>query len=178
MFNRFFEGAGGPTLEESYELGGYYLLNHSQTPNAKGKTPLIIIGDENFYPILRASEVKKFIGDDLPKDLQSEDIFKALNQKFDAYVLRQEISYSEAQYNMIQKQWESVFGAQRVMRMKNYERLVDCIIGIAGYAANNFNVSEDLLRRRQTPAQVDEVLKVMHPLLAKPKANKKQGGKK
>jgi hypothetical protein len=171
------EGLGGGNLYESYNLGAYYLLNHSETPKITNpvKPVLIIIGDESFYEDTNTSEIKRYIGDDLPKDLRTEDIMKALRNKFDTFVLRPEVgSYNQTQYNQVQKQWESVFGAQRVMRMKNYERLVDCIIGIAGYAANNFDVSEQLLRRRQTPAQVDEVLKVMHPLLAKPRVDRKR----
>jgi hypothetical protein len=164
----FPEGGGGPGIEESYELGAYYLLNHSETPKVPaGRKPLLIIlGDESFYSKIRARDVKNLIGDDLPKDIESKDVMKALAQKFDSYVLRPEISYSESEYAEVQKQWEEVFGQQKVMKMKSYERVVDCMIGICGYASNNFNVSEDLLRRRQTDAQVNQVLETLHPLLA------------
>lgn len=174
------EGRGGGNLKESYDLGAYYLLNHSNTPNVpKGSKPLLIIaGDEGFYDEVRNSWVKKFIGDDLPQNLKTENVMKHLADKFDTYILRPEINYSPSQYAEIQKQWERIFGSQKVLRMKSYERMVDCLIGICGYYSDNFKTSEDLLKRRQTPAQVEEVLTIMHPLLAAGKASKSRKTKK
>lgn len=171
------EGMGGGNLSESYDLGTYYLLNHSKTPNVPKsvKTPLIILGDEGFYPEILAQEVEDFIGDKLPNNLETKEIMKQLKKKFDVYVLRPELSYSESEYAKVQEQWEGVFGAERVLKMKEgYQRVVDCIIGIFGYAANNFENAKELLERRQKPEQVEEVLETLHPLLAsKPKPNKK-----
>ena len=167
------QGGGGSNTMESYDLGAYFLLNHCDVPNApNGAKPLLILaGDEGFYETVRASWVKQFIGDDLPKDLKTADVLSALGKKFEVNVLRPELSYSRSEYDLIQKQWQGVFNPQVVMPMDGYDRLVDCIIGCAGYASNNFNVSEDLLRRRQKPAQVDEVLKTLHPLLSSPRPN-------
>jgi hypothetical protein len=179
VLNIFPEGKGGGNCKESYDLGAYYLLNHSETPAVpkKSKPLLIILGDEGFYENISKSEIKQYIGDDLPKDLKTVDVMKALAQKFDAYIIRPEVSsYGAGQYKEVQEQWEEVFGPQRVLKMDSYDRVVDCMIGICGYASNNFKVSEDLLRRRQTPAQVDEVLKTLHPLLSNDKP--KKGGKK
>jgi len=160
-------GGSGDTFE-SYDLGAYYLLNHANTPKSpKGVKPLlVIIGDEGFYEKIDKEEIKALIGDDLPNDLNTVDVLKKLRDKFDTYVLRPEIHYSQATYSSIQKQWESALGAERILRMDGYSRVVDCIIGLCGYASNNFKVSEELLRRRQTPAQVDEVLKILHPALS------------
>jgi len=172
----FPEGGGGGNLEESYDLGAYYLLNHSDTPNVpKGAKPLLIIaGDEGFYKYVKAPWVKKHIGDDLNGNLETKEVMKKVAKKFDTYILRPEISYDAGIYATIQKQWEEVFGPQRVLRMKDYSRLVDCIIGICGYASDNFKISEELLRRRQTTDQVDEVLRVLHPLAAKSKGSGKK----
>src|SRR3989344_4948981 len=171
------EKLGGGNVKESYDLGAYYLLNHATTPKAqRGIKPLLVIlGDEGFYENTSASEVKDLIGDDLPNDLNTVDVLKKLRDKFDTYVLRPEISnYEPEQYANVHRSWEEIFGSERVLKMDSYERVVDVMIGICGYASNNFKVSEDLLRRRQTPAQVDQVLEMLHPLLSSGKKKQKR----
>src|SRR3989344_4579289 len=169
-------GGSGDTFE-SYDLGAYYLLNHANTPKSpKGVKPLlVIIGDEGFYEKIDKEEIKALIVDDLPNDLNTVDVLKKLRDKFDTYVLRPEISnYEPEQYANVHRSWEEIFGSERVLKMDSYERVVDVMIGICGYASNNFKVSEDLLRRRQTPAQVDQVLEMLHPLLSSGKKKQKR----
>ncbi|VVB78020.1 Uncharacterised protein [uncultured archaeon] len=176
----FPEGMGGGNVKESYDLGIYYLANHSKTPNVpKGtKVPLIILGDEGFYPKILASEVNNYMGLNLTSDLDTVTEMKKLKKKFDVFVLRPELSYDSDDYAKVQKQWEDVFGPERVLRMgDNFDRAVDCMIGIFGYAADNFKEAEEMLRRRQTPGQVDDVLRTLHPLLSS-KPTKRKSSKK
>ena len=72
-------------------------------------------------------------------------------------------------YTRAQNHWVSVLGDQRVLKMEDPKRLVDCFIGICGYASGNFDVAKELLERRQTPSQVKEVLKTLHPIISSSK---------
>ena len=115
--------------------------------------------------LIKVNHVKNLIGDTLESSLKSDEVIKELCKKFDMYVLRPEPQGSCDVYVRAQKHWESILGAQRVLKMDKPERLVDCIIGICAYAADNFDEGVKILERRQTKAQVDEVLKTLHPLL-------------
>jgi len=166
------EGGGGGNLKESYDLAAYYLLKHCkiQDTGKIAKPILVIAGDEGYYLTLSPRDVKKYTGDDISKSLDSKSLFTDLTKKYDTYLLRPELSYSSEDYAIIHKQWQDTLGPERVLKMDDPKRLVDCIIGICAYAADNFSEGEKILRRRQTDDQVDEVLKVLHPLLGSKKA--------
>ena len=172
----FPEGNGGGNARESYDLGMYFALNHTKTPSVKGVKPiLVIVGDEGFYEDTRATEIRRYTGDDLSENLKTRDVIEKLTKKFDTYMLRPEIgSYYQDAYDTIQKQWEEVLGKERVLKMTEYKRLVDNFIGICGFAADNFSEAEAMLRRRQTPEQVDDVLKTLHPLLSSKSTTKRK----
>ncbi len=160
----FPEGGGGAGTRESYELAAYYVLKHCHTPNVpEGVKPLVVfIGDERFYSQVNPAQVKALIGDDLAAPLESTQVMKELNEKFDVMILRPEESYTAEEYAIIHKQWEDIFG-QRVRRMDDASRFVDTIIAICGAYANNLDEAIELLKRRQTPEQVDSVLATLHP---------------
>jgi hypothetical protein len=164
----FPEHNGGGNARESYDLGMYFALKHVQTPQIQGIKPImIIVGDEGFYEDIRASEVKKHTGDVLHRDLKTREVIKDLTNKFDVYMLRPEMSYDSTTYANVHKQWQDVLGTERVLKVEgDYQRIVDCFIGICGFAADNFSEAEAMLKRRQTPSQVSEVLATLHPLLS------------
>lgn len=167
-------GGGGGNLVESYDLAAYFVAKHCKAPNA-GKPLFIFAGDEGFYEQVVSQQVRKLIGDDLAENMSTTTVLKDLMKRFNVYILRPEPYYDAATYRQIQAQWEGVLGPERVLKMDDPQRLVDCIIGLHALAANNFKAGEDLLRRRQTEAQVDEVLKTLHPAIeAKSKKNKKK----
>jgi hypothetical protein len=174
------EGEGGVFGRESYELAAYYLLNHCKVPD--GVKPVLVFAcDEDFYSKVDAGLITKLTGDKVDSDLDSDTVIKDLAKKFDTYVLRPEPQGDNPGYRRAHAHWESLLGAQRVLRMESSSRLVDCIIGLCGYSAENFKVAEDLLKRRQTPEQVAEVLRALHPLIsstssAKPKRKAKNSG--
>ncbi|VVB78021.1 Uncharacterised protein [uncultured archaeon] len=170
------EGGGGPFGEESYELVAYYLDNHCKI-NSKKKPLLVYACDEDFYSTIHKDHVKKLFGDKIPSSLSSDTVMKRVLNKFDSYVLRPEpgAEPDNVVYKEAHEHWQKLLGgnSQKVLKMNDPSRLVDCFIGIAGYAANNFKQAEEMLRRRQTPGQVDEVLKSLHPLTSSKPARKR-----
>ena len=162
------EGGGHGNLQESYDLALYFIAKHCSTPKVpkKAKPLLIIAGDEGFYENISKSEVKGLIGDTLRQDLKTTDVIEQLVKAYDMFMLRPEPGdYSSRDYATVHEQWQKVLGPQRVMRMEDPQRLVDCIIGICAYASDNFGIGEALLKRRQSPEQVKQVLRTLHPLL-------------
>jgi hypothetical protein len=166
------EGGGGPFGEESYEMVAYYLNNFCETPKApKDSKPILVFAcDEDFYPTIHASEVERCFGTDIGESLKSEEVIRETAKKFDTYILRPEPS---GKHETAQKHWESILGSQRVLKMGDPARLVDDFIAICGYAYNNFNEAQELLKRRQKSSQVDDVLRDLHPLLSAKKPVKK-----
>jgi hypothetical protein len=156
--------------QESYELAAYFMLHHCKTPNVR-RPVCIIAGDEGFYSTVSPEDVRTHIGDSISIPLGANSVMRDLAKRFDVYILRPEPTYSPSMYADIHKQWETVLGPEKVLRMDDPRRLVDTIIAINGYATNHWKQSKELLERRQSADQVDQVVKTLHPLLA-------AGGKK
>jgi len=184
--NIYPEGGGGGQAKESYELALYYVMKHCKLPNLpQGAKPLLVVfGDEAFYDEVDKTYVKRLIGDDLKADIPTKDVIKELQKQYEIFVLRPELDYDADTYKMIHRTWESVLGPERVLKMQQPERVVDDIVGLNGIISYNFKKAEDVLRRRQTPKQVDDVLKDLHPAAsaaaaaAKPKAKMKRAASK
>jgi hypothetical protein len=174
--NRIATSGGGGNGRESYDLAAYHMVKNVETPNvpANVKPLLVIIGDEGFYDTVKKAEIKRYIGDSIPGDIDGKKLMQTLANKYDVFMLRPELSYDAETYSSIHKQWVDVLGEERVMKMNDATRIVDCIIALHGYVANNMEGAEKMLKRRQTPEQVKEVLKTLHPLLAKGKEEDKK----
>jgi len=73
LTNIYLEGGGGGQQTESYELAMYYMARHTKLDclDKRGKKGyLFIIGDETPYPVIRKSEVQRYIGDGLEADIR------------------------------------------------------------------------------------------------------------
>ena len=82
------EGGGGGQHTESYELAMYFMARHTSIDcyEKRGrKGYLFVIGDELAYRRVRASEVKKIIGDDLSEDLSTEALVAELQRRYHVY---------------------------------------------------------------------------------------------
>ncbi len=88
--NIWLERGGGGSGQESYELMAYYYAKHSildalEKRNKKGYFFFIL--DEGFYPKVSKAQVKEYIGDDLPDDIPSIEIFNELQKKFNVFIV-------------------------------------------------------------------------------------------
>lgn len=83
------EEGGGGTGQESYELMAYFAARHTiLDANRRGKKGyLFFLGDEGFYPKVSREQVKKWIGDDLPGDIDSKKIFAELQEKYNVFLI-------------------------------------------------------------------------------------------
>jgi hypothetical protein len=81
----FLEGGGGGSGEESYELGLYFLAQHTELDSVVKRNKrgyLFMTGDELPYPILSKHVVEGFVGDRLDDDLKVEEIVAELQKSF------------------------------------------------------------------------------------------------
>lgn len=160
------EGGGGGNAMESYAMGAYYALNHCKTDNAMIKPLCFIAGDEAFYDTLDKKQVKRLTGDTLKQDMDSFEIMRELNRRFETYVLRPELSYPKNVYEDIHRKWKKVVNGERVLRMEDPEAIVNCMIMLAGVSSNNYKQALGMLNRREEKWEIDQALKAIHPTLA------------
>lgn len=88
LSNIFLEGNGGAQDTESYDLAMYFMARHTDMDCYKKrgqKGYLFLLGDERVYPVVKKSQVKEFIGDELEADIPVTDILKELQQKFNVF---------------------------------------------------------------------------------------------
>ncbi|MEW6365339.1 MAG: hypothetical protein AB1714_11985 [Acidobacteriota bacterium] len=179
----FPEGGGGAGTKESYELAAYFYARHCQMK--KDAAPIFVFcGDEGYYETIKAAAVSRMTGDVPAGDLRAGDVFKELLQKFTVYNLR--LEYKNAQKEEeIRQQWEETLGKQMVLKLEDPRRIVDAIIGLVAVAREDIDAFSKRISIRQTPEQVEQVMKTLHPLLARgktgapgPKKASKRGTKK
>lgn len=85
----YFEAGGGGNKWESYTAAWYYALNHTSLDCWKrGKKGIIItMGDEMLNPYLPKSSIHRFIGDYVQGDVDTNDLYNQVIEKFDVYHL-------------------------------------------------------------------------------------------
>ncbi len=91
------EEGGGGTGEESYELAAYYFAHRTRIRiNEEGKKGyFFFVGDEGFYPKVSRDAVKRFLGVDLPEDIPSDEVFRALQARFHVFFIYPKKSLAE-----------------------------------------------------------------------------------
>lgn len=88
--NIVLERGGGGSMQESYELAMYFMLNHTATDcwEKRGhRAYLFIIGDEKAYDKVSASQVRSVIGDEVSETPTTAALVRELQEKYDVYYL-------------------------------------------------------------------------------------------
>lgn len=159
------EKGGGPSYRESYELMAYYYARHCIIKDSNLNF-FFFIGDEGFYEKINAAQVRKIIGDNIDKDIDSAEIFNELKQKFEVFRLHRKYE-DESTDKIIVKQWQDILGAQNVIRLKSAKAVVDVMLGIIALvteARNSSQYTADLVGKGQTEKRIEEVEEILKPL--------------
>lgn len=146
------EGGGGGQQRESYELFAYYLLHHYRAPNAE-RPYLILYGDEGFYDRVNKAQVKHFVGDTIPRALNSKRLWSQVVEAWNLFHLR--VPYGVgAQNEDIHAQWVDAIGEERIVMLDDPERAVDMALGLIARSWGEFEDFESNMRARQSDDKV------------------------
>jgi hypothetical protein len=138
----YLEGGGGGGMHETYELAAYFLARHTnleplEKQGRKGFA--FFIGDEKPYDMVRRSQVRDLIGDDLQADIPTEEIFRELQEKFEVFFLFQaQGSYSESE---VLPKWRKLLG-ERALVLDDPDAVCEFIAGVLGMLEAGLDVDE------------------------------------
>ena len=145
------EGGGGGQHFESYELFAQHTASRCETPNATSPF-LIVFGDEGFYPKVNPDQAAHYLGAGLEAEVDSQELWQSLLQKFDVYHLHKE--YADLRLDKeIVSQWQSALGKQRVIPLFEAERAVDVAMGLIAKRWGHFGDFEDNLSARHDASE-------------------------
>lgn len=144
--------------DEYFEVTLDYYANHCQLTGAE-RGLFVICGNEEFRPTIEAGHVAKYIGDKRSGPTNTLHVIKKLQEKWDVYML-----YVPTISGI--DDWRAALGHQMVLEMHDPKRIVDCIIGLCAIFADDYEAFQTRIGIRQTPSQVETVLKTLHPVAA------------
>lgn len=83
----YFEGGGGGNKWESYTLPWYFGLYHTKLDcwDRGQKGVIITLGDEPLNPYLPKNKINAVLGDSLQADVETNELYKKVNEKFEIY---------------------------------------------------------------------------------------------
>ena len=129
----YFEGGGGGNSFESYTAAWYFALKHTKLDcHNRGKKGIIItLGDEPLNPYLPRGAVENVIGDKLQGDVDTQDLYREVTEKFDVYHISVDNSDSSYRYHQIDADatWKRVIGDNyKVSTLQNLAKTISDII--------------------------------------------------
>lgn len=131
----YFEGGGGGNQYESYTMAWYMGLRHAKLDCWKRNTKglIITLGDEQINPYLPKNGIQNYAGDTIQADIETNDLYKEVCEKYDVYHISVNDTYSSYRWNnqqdAVDKSWINVIGEDHY-RVSNLENLADTIISI------------------------------------------------
>jgi hypothetical protein len=129
--NIFIEGGGGGGGEESYELAMWWALNMTDTDawEKRGrKGHLFIIGDERFYPSVRAQDIRDICGQEAQGDVDTLTMIQELRDKWHVFLIRPPVGHGRDKHN--REEWGAALGYQNVIDLDSVANISEYIAGV------------------------------------------------
>ena len=141
----FLEGGGGGQKSESYELAAYFVARHTATDawDKRGrKGYLFIVGDEMNKRFLRATHIRRVIGDEVGEDLDTAAIYREVQQRWETFFIlpRQTAYFDDRQVN---EHWRSLLG-ERLLKLEDPEAVCELIALTLGLLEDTIDLGEGL----------------------------------
>lgn len=98
----YMEHGGGGNGYESYSAAWYMGLHHTRLDcfDKQGRKGIIItMGDEPLNPFLRKEDIKTYVGDKIPENINTEALYKEASKKFDIFHISIDDTSSSYKYN-------------------------------------------------------------------------------
>ena len=165
--NIFIEGNGGGWGYESYELGMYYLARKTYIDcweKRQHKGYAFIIGDEVPYPQVKAREVRRVIGDEIPGNIPTGDILEELQEKYEVYVVIPATD-SGTQEGVINA-WRDYLGQNVILLDDRGESTAEVIAVTVGLAEEAIELAEGLEHLREHATE-DVTIKAVEAALTR-----------
>jgi len=160
------EGGGGGQQTESYELAMYFMSRHAEMDcfnKRSQKGYLFISGDELPYPAVKASEVKRIIGETIQSDIPTEKILEELRDKFEVFwIVPEEGSYINDPHVM--EPLRKMFG-QNLLILKDAKDVCELIAATIG-VAEGYDIHEVATALKDIGADADSVSRASTALTA------------
>lgn len=106
----YFEAGGGGNAYESYTAAWYFGLHHTRLDcwNRGKKGIIITMGDEPLNPYLPATELSRVTGDTIQANIETDNLYKEVIEKFDVYHLM--VNDRETAYSRYASRAKKSFG--------------------------------------------------------------------
>lgn len=162
----FLEKGGGGNHFESYNLPWYFAATKTDIDATKhGRKGIIFtFGDEECPPVLEAKHIKKFLGDDVPKDISTKDLLKMVSQKYDVYhVVIEQGSHAQSYSKQVHQSWEKVLPKNHIISLKDYNKLSEVLVSVL--EVHNGKDPKDVVKSWQGPTAkvVEDAIQHMTP---------------
>jgi hypothetical protein len=158
----YLEGNGGGQARESYELPIYWAGKHTSMDcwEKRGKKGyLFIIGDENYYPTVRADQVKEIIGDDI-ETMTIEAALEKAQETFEVFKICVGTGYPDGHL----KEWRKLMG-ERAIFLDDPSNVCEFIAAqIASCeGVDHAGIATGLTAAGLDPGAIDKVTKALVP---------------
>jgi hypothetical protein len=159
------EGGGGGQARESYEYTAFYYARMCDLKEPEAPF-FVITGDEGFRETLYGSDLSRIFGGTL-QNVEAEDIWRELKQKFKGNVFLIRRQYSGAENDEIQAQWEKALGKDYVVPLVTDQAIADVTLGLFALMTGSRTLDEyldDLKTKRAVPQTDERIAEVRRSL--------------
>lgn len=127
----YLEHGGGGNSFENYNLPWYFAARHTVHDSLikRGKRGyLFTVGDEEAPESLTVAQIKRFIGDDLERQLTSLEMLEEAQRMYDVYhIIIEEGSHARTHLDRTVRSWTEMLG-QHVIRLADHKKLSETIV--------------------------------------------------
>jgi hypothetical protein len=127
----YLEKGGGGNDSESYNFSWYFAAHHTEHDSIikRGKRGyLFTIGDEQSPAPLSKEQIKNFIGDDVERELSSEEMLAEVQRKYDVFhIIIKEGDYARSNLSGVVNSWQKLLG-QHVIQLADHKKLAETIV--------------------------------------------------
>jgi hypothetical protein len=144
----YLEGGGGGSSEESYETAMYFAARHTEMDcwvKRKKRGYFLMTGDELPYPRVSREKVKSLLGEDVPADLPTEAVTRALCETFEVFFLIPDLNRRAR----CERAWRDLLG-DHVIAMESAEdtcRVAAGLVALGEGAVRDVGALADKLSR-------------------------------
>lgn len=133
LVNIYIEKGGGNNGFESYNGPWFFAARHTEIDSMikRGKRGyLFTVGDEEAPGAITKKQIKKFIGDDLQSDVETDTILAEVQRKYDVFhIIIKEGNHCRNYFKEVKESWTNLLG-QHAIVLEDHTKLTETIVGI------------------------------------------------